>query len=73
MVDQVGAVMPAAPARTSWGTASVDLRAGMIERLARLDVRAGLVGGCTFERPDLWFSYRRDGVTGRQAGVIWLR
>ena len=28
-------------------------------------------GECTLESPDL-FSYRRDGVTGRQAGVISL-
>ncbi len=26
---------------------------------------------CTAEDPTL-YSYRRDGVTGRQAGVIWL-
>jgi YfiH family protein len=26
---------------------------------------------CTFERPDRYFSYRRDGVTGRQATLIW--
>jgi YfiH family protein len=26
---------------------------------------------CTFDRPDRYFSYRRDGVTGRQATLIW--
>jgi copper oxidase (laccase) domain-containing protein len=26
---------------------------------------------CTVEDPRL-FSHRRDGVTGRQAGVVWL-
>ncbi len=31
------------------------------------------VGLCTSCRPDLFFSHRRDaGVTGRQAGVVWL-
>lgn len=73
VVEQVAAVMPTAPGRTSWGTPSVDLRAGMVERLSRLNVAATLIGGCTLEEPDVWFSYRRDGVTGRQAGVIWMR
>lgn len=27
---------------------------------------------CTFSEPDRFFSYRRDGVTGRQASLIWL-
>jgi copper oxidase (laccase) domain-containing protein len=26
---------------------------------------------CTVEDPKL-FSHRRDGVTGRQAGIVWL-
>ncbi|MFY9487283.1 MAG: polyphenol oxidase family protein [Solirubrobacterales bacterium] len=28
---------------------------------------------CTFAEPDQFFSHRRDGVTGRQAGIAWLR
>ncbi len=27
---------------------------------------------CTFEEPDTFYSYRRDGVTGRQASFIWI-
>ena len=26
---------------------------------------------CTFAQPDKYFSYRRDGVTGRQATIVW--
>jgi polyphenol oxidase len=29
-------------------------------------------GECTFAVADRYFSYRRDGVTGRQAALIWL-
>ncbi len=29
-------------------------------------------GECTFDAGDRYFSYRRDGVTGRQAALIWL-
>lgn len=27
---------------------------------------------CTFEDADLFYSYRRDGITGRQASLIWF-
>ncbi len=33
-----------------------------------------VLGGkhCTFSEPEHYFSYRRDGVTGRQASMIWI-
>jgi len=42
-------------------------------RLAACGVRQ-IYGGewCTFSDPARFFSYRRDGVTGRQASLIWL-
>lgn len=49
-----------------------------IYALARLRLRAlgimGIYGGnrCTYSEPEQFFSYRRDGVTGRQGTFIWL-
>jgi YfiH family protein len=46
--------------------------------LARLALSRGgvtdIYGGevCTFSDPERFFSYRRDGCTGRMAGLIWL-
>lgn len=61
-------------ADTSWGTPSLDLRAGAVTALARAGVPRGAIGSqapCTVEDP-AYFSYRRAARTGRQAGVIRL-
>lgn len=43
------------------------------QRLAEKEVRR-VSGGerCTFSEPARFFSYRRDGVTGRMAALIWM-
>ncbi len=43
------------------------------QRLAEVGV-TGVYGGgvCTFSDPTRFFSYRRDGETGRMAALIWL-
>jgi YfiH family protein len=74
LAAQVEAAVPGSRSTTRQGTASVDLTAGVTAVLRRAgvtDVRA--VGGCTLEQPGRLFSYRRDGRTGRHAGIAWLR
>jgi len=42
-------------------------------RLGHAGVQAIYGGGrCTFSESETFFSYRRDGVTGRMASLIWL-
>jgi polyphenol oxidase len=42
-------------------------------RLQRLGIKRIYGGGeCTVTQPERFFSYRRDGVTGRSASLIWL-
>lgn len=42
-------------------------------RLGHAGVEAVYGGGrCTFNETDVFYSYRRDGVTGRMASLIWL-
>ena len=72
MQADVARVVPEAAVATRQGTAGLDLRAG-VEAILR---RAGIPEvvqdpRCTVEDP-LLFSHRRDGVTGRQAGLVWI-
>jgi hypothetical protein len=42
-------------------------------RLEMVGVTAVFGGGyCTYSDPDRFFSFRRDGTTGRMASLIWL-
>ena len=64
--------LPGSAVRTRRGTPGLDLRAGLARQLADLGVgRIVTDPRCTAEDPEL-YSYRRDGVTGRQAGVAWV-
>jgi YfiH family protein len=72
MQADVARVAPAAAVRTRSGTPGLDLRAGLADLLGRAGVREVVHDPrCTAEDPNL-FSHRRDGVTGRQAGLVWL-
>ncbi|MDO5741257.1 MAG: polyphenol oxidase family protein [Ornithinimicrobium sp.] len=71
MRDAAAAVEPVA-AGTSWaGTAAIDVASAVVAQLAREDVRLTWLPGCTREDADL-YSYRRDGRTGRFAGIVRL-
>lgn len=51
------------------GTPAIDVAAGVVEQLRRDGVEVTWIPGCSREEPAL-YSYRRDGTTGRFAGVI---
>ncbi len=62
--------MPAARSVSRAGTPALDLRAGVVAQLLAAGVETVEVDRwCTVEVPDL-YSHRRDGVTGRFAGVV---
>jgi YfiH family protein len=72
MRAEVARVAPAAAVRTRRGTPGLDLRAGLAELLRGAGVGQVVHDPrCTVEDRQL-FSHRRDGVTGRQAGLVWL-
>jgi polyphenol oxidase len=72
MRDEVAAAVPGSACVTRRGTPGIDLRAGLRGQLTGLGVvRIADDLRCTAESPEL-FSYRRDGDTGRFAGLIWL-
>ncbi len=65
-------VVAGSAVRTRRGTPGLDLRAGLEGVLRGLGVGEVVHDPrCTVEDRRL-FSYRRDGTTGRQAGLVWL-
>ena len=69
--DEVSKRFPLAASKTRDGGFSLDLSRALIDQLRGLGVRVVDEGRCTVEESSL-YSYRRDGVTGRQVGVVWL-
>jgi polyphenol oxidase len=72
MQKEAVAAVPELLATTSWGTPSLDLRAGAVAQLRGLGLSAvATAGGCTIE-DESFYSYRRSPRTGRFAGVVVL-
>ena len=72
MQEEVADGLPESRATTRAGTPALDLRAGLRAQLEALGVPTVEVSDvCTAESPD-HYSYRRDGVTGRFAGLVRL-
>jgi YfiH family protein len=70
--DEVAAIEPAARSTTRSGLAALDIRAGVVAQLEAAGVASIEVDpACTAESEDL-YSHRRDGVTGRFAGLALL-
>lgn len=68
---ELAAVRPEAVTTARDGQPALDVRAGLVARLAELGATSMALSGCTAEDPGL-YSHRRDGRTGRQAGAIAL-
>ena len=68
--DEVGTAFPRARSVTAKGTFALDLPAALAFELLSVGVKISRSPICTVENP-YYFSYRRDGLTGRQAGLIW--
>jgi YfiH family protein len=67
MYDDVTKQIPA----TADINSCLNIEAGLISLLEKSGIAWNSLGECTAHN-DAYFSYRRDGVTGRQAGVITL-
>ena len=72
MANDVERRLPGSKCKTAQGTWGIDVRAGLIRQLMGLGItNIDSDPRCTIEDTN-FFSYRREGTTGRQAGVIWL-
>lgn len=72
MAQDVEKHLPGSLTATRKGTTGLDIRAGLVRQLLSLGVtNVDADPRDTITDTD-FFSYRREGTTGRQAGVIWL-
>jgi YfiH family protein len=72
MQEEICSVVPEARSTTAAGTPGLDLRAAVVAQLMGAGVQSIEVESwCTAERDDL-YSHRRDGVSGRFGGLVWL-
>ncbi len=72
MAADVEKHLPGSRTVTDRGTPGLDVRAGLMRQLHGLGVtNINAEPRCTISEPD-YFSYRREGKTGRQAGIVVL-
>jgi hypothetical protein len=70
--SEVTASHPESASHTAGNTPSLDLVTALVSDLQKLGVaEIDNQSRCTLEHEDL-YSYRRDGATGRQVGLVWL-
>ena len=64
--------LPGSRTRTTKGTPGIDVRAGLVRQLLSLGVTHIDADPRDTITDHDFFSHRREGMTGRQAGVIWM-
>ena len=70
--EEIDALVPGSATTTAAGTPGLDLPAGALGVLRRAGLAdVTVLGACTAE-DRRFYSYRRDGVTGRFAGIVML-
>lgn len=72
MAADVEAHLPGSTTTTAKGTPGLDIRAGIVRQLMSVGVTHIDADPRDTISDDAFFSHRREGTTGRQAGVIWL-
>lgn len=72
MAADVEARLPGSATTTAKGTPGLDIRAGIVRQLMSVGVTHIDADPRDTISDDAFFSHRREGTTGRQAGVIWL-
>lgn len=72
MAADVEAHLPGSATTTAKGTPGLDIRAGIVRQLMSLGVTHIDADPRDTIADETFFSHRREGTTGRQAGVIWL-
>ena len=71
LAQEVTQLHSQAASMTKAGTPALDISKALIADLKAVDVTAESNGICTLENEN-YFSYRRNNLTGRSAGVVWL-
>jgi YfiH family protein len=72
MAEDVEERLPGSRTTTTAGTPGLDIRAGITRQLLGLGVRAIDADPRSTITAENFFSYRREGATGRQAAVVWM-